>query len=184
MTEEQTIQIFDPVYWLSKPPEVRKLEINTTPDNDVRKARAIELALRGFQIDVPIMVWGWDPWKVMHLRQEFGYTWVPNALQAPVGAAPGLTGPGITPYDPNNPPGGAIRVSTSIADYPPFDPPVAAPSMPQAFVPVGTQSLGNLYYSTKGDTHLDGEKYSDTRGTFIKHIYVTPFGLQPIWILQ
>src|SRR5258708_1898296 len=132
---------FDKIYWLSQPPEVRALEINTTPDQDIRMGRGIELAIKGFKIDVPIMLWGWDPYKVMKLRMDYGYTWVPNALQPRVGAAPGLTGPGIIPYDPNNPPGGAIKVSVNLADYPPFDPPIPPPPSPAQEGPVGVQSV-------------------------------------------
>jgi hypothetical protein len=148
-------------------------------------SRGIELAIKGFKIDVPIMLWGWDPYKVMKLRIDYGYTWVPNALQPPVGAAPGLTGPGIIPYDPNNPPGGAIKVSLDLKDYPPFDPP--APATPPPGVsfapldPVGVQSVGRLYYSVPGDQYVDGEKFIDPRGTFLKHVTIMPFGRSPYW---
>ena len=64
---------FDKIYWLSQPPEVRALQINTTPDQDIRMGRGIELAIKGFKIDVPIMLWGWDPYKVMKLRMEFEF---------------------------------------------------------------------------------------------------------------
>jgi hypothetical protein len=56
------------------------------------------------------MVWGWDPGKTMAMRQDMGYTWVPSALQPSVTATPGLTAPGMTPYDPKNPPAGSIAV--------------------------------------------------------------------------
>jgi hypothetical protein len=56
------------------------------------------------------MVWGWDAGKTTQLRQGFGYTWVPSAMQQPVAAAPGIVGAGITPYDPNHPPPGSISV--------------------------------------------------------------------------
>jgi hypothetical protein len=56
------------------------------------------------------MVWGWDAGKVTAARESYGYTWVPSALQQPVAAAPGITGGGITPYDPKNPPSGSIQV--------------------------------------------------------------------------
>jgi hypothetical protein len=172
---------FDKVYWLSQPPEVRALEVNTTPDQDIRMNRGVELAVKGFKIDVPIMLWGWDPYKVMKLRMDFGYTWVPNALQPRVGAAPGLTGPGIIPYDPFNPPGGSIKVSLNLADYPPVDPPIPLPPSPALDGPVGVQSVGNLYYSVPGETFMDGQKFSDPRGTFLKHVTITPFGRSPYW---
>lgn len=172
---------FDKAYWLSQPPEVRVLDqLAPKPlEADERLTRGTALAKQGFKIDVPIMIWGWDPYKVMKLRLEYGYTWVPNALQPPVGAAPGLRGPGITAYDPNNPPGGAIKVSVNIADYPPFDPPPPAVPTPD---PVGPQSVGNVYYSLPSDVGFpDGYKYTDTRGTFIKHVLVSPFGQSHFW---
>jgi len=174
---------FDKIYWLSQPPEVRALEVNTTPDQDIRMGRGIELAIKGFKIDVPIMLWGWDPYKVMKLRMDYGYTWVPSALQPPVSAAPGLTGPGITPYDPANPPGGSIKVSIDPKDYPPFDPPVTVerPTVAVGPGPVGMNSVGNLFYSVPGETFLDGQKFSDSRGTFLKHVTITPFGRSPYW---
>ena len=76
-----------------------------------RQALGEQLANEGYSIDVPIMVWGWDAGKVTAARESYGYTWVPSALQQPLSAAPGVTGPGITPYDPNNPPSGSIQVS-------------------------------------------------------------------------
>ncbi len=175
---------FNKVYWLSQPPEVRALEVNTTPDQDIRMSRGVELAIKGFKIDVPIMLWGWDPYKVMRLRMDFGYTWVPNALQPPLGAAPGLTGPGITPYDPAHPPGGAIKVSIDPKDYPPFDPPAPAVKPPGVQFsegsPVGVQSVGNLYYSVPGETFLDGQKFSGLAWNFSKahhHHAVRPVAL-------
>jgi hypothetical protein len=75
-----------------------------------RAMLAGQLAAEGYSIDTPVMVWGWDPGKTTQLRESFGYTWVPSAMQASVTAAPGITGAGITPYDPNNPPPGSISV--------------------------------------------------------------------------
>ena len=98
----------DDAYWSKQPAAVQQLrEIDNM---DQRHGMAAQLAAAGYQIDVPIMVWGWDAGKTMALRSDMGYTWVPSALQKPVSAAPGLTGPGITPYDPKNPPPGSIHV--------------------------------------------------------------------------
>lgn len=99
---------FDDAYWAQQPPAVQQLRNISDPDQ--RTALATQLASEGYSIDVPIMDWGWDPAKVTQLRQSFGYTWVPSAEQANVTAAPGITGPGIIPYDPNNPPAGSIAV--------------------------------------------------------------------------
>jgi len=98
----------DDAYWAKQPAAVQQLrEID---DSEQRLVVGTQLARQGYNIDVPIMIWGWDAGKVTAMRQSLGYTWVPSALQQPVGAAPGLTGPGITPYDPLHPPPGSILV--------------------------------------------------------------------------
>ena len=98
----------DDAYWARQPPAVQQLREITDPDQ--RAALGAQLAGEGYSIDVPIMVWGWDAGKVTQLRQDFGYTWVPSAQQMPLSAAPGITGPGLTPYDPSRPPAGSIQV--------------------------------------------------------------------------
>ena len=98
----------DDLYWSKQPPVVQQLrEID---DVGQREALGSKLASQGYQIDVPVMVWGWDAGKTTELRKAFGYTWVPSAMQQPIAAAPGLTGAGMTPYDPANPPAGSIPV--------------------------------------------------------------------------
>ncbi len=175
---DSTQQQFDQAYWGSQPPEVQALPGITNQDQ--RAARAAELATKGFTIDVPIMVWVWDAYLVMSMRQQFGYTWVPSALQAPVSIAPGISQAGVIPYDPLHPPAGSIKVSTNIADYPPFMPP-PVPQTPVGEDPVGLQSIGNLYLSIPGETYPDGAKFTDDRGTFLKHMVVTPFGRSSYW---
>jgi hypothetical protein len=82
-------------------------------DQDDRAALANKLMIAGYAIDVPIMIWGWDPAKVTNLRQAFGYTWVPSAGQLPIEEAPGLGVMGsLHQYDPNKPPEGSIKVPT------------------------------------------------------------------------
>lgn len=165
---------FDKAYWASQPPEVQPLQ--GKPD----AVRAMDLAQKGFTIDVPIMVWNWDAWKVMRLREQYGYTWVPSALQPPIQEAPGIHLPGLTPYDPSNPPAGSIRVSTSIADYPPY---VSSGSggTPPAPTPanyVGSLNFGDIYFALPGDPTPDGVTVTAPNGIFRKHRTVTqtPFG--------
>ncbi len=98
---------FDAAYWASQPPAVQALQ--NIDDPTQRAVAASQLAASGYQIDTPIMVWGWDPSKVTTLRENMGYTWVPSAFQSPVPAAPGLSN-GTASYDPNNPPSGSIAV--------------------------------------------------------------------------
>ena len=100
-------------YWASQPPAVQRLR-------DVRMEGerwdvAHELADQGFLIDVPIMVWGWDPLATMIVRQNSGYTWIPSAKMDPVKVAPGINFPGLPTYDPKNPPEGSIPVTTDWA---------------------------------------------------------------------
>jgi hypothetical protein len=171
---------FDKAYWAAQPPEPRGLA--AIDDFDQRTQRAADLAAKGFTVDVPIMVWAWDPYLVMKYRQDYGYTWVPSALQPNVSVAPGVTQPGAASYDPTHPPPGSIRVSTNIADYPPFDPPAPAPQPPPPNGdPVGIQSLGTLYLSVPGEAYPDGAKFADARGTFLKHVTFTPFGRTNYW---
>jgi hypothetical protein len=101
-------------YWASQPPAVQVLQ--NTPD-DQKQEVAQQLANQGYSIDVPIMVWGWDPLATMIERQTAGYTWVPSAMQSSIQEAPGVGGvSGATPYDPTSPPAGSIPVSTAFAE--------------------------------------------------------------------
>src|SRR5579872_7409002 len=129
---------FDKAYWASEPPELQALP--AIDDMSQRTLRAAALAAKGFIVDVPIMLWGWDPYLVMTMRANFGYTWVPSALQPNIAAAPGVTQPGTAAYDRMHPPAGSIKVSTNIADYPPFQTPAASPQLAADGDPVGVQS--------------------------------------------
>ena len=100
-------------YWAEQPPAVQALR--DMPDNQKFEA-ARNLAAEGYTIDVPIMVWGWDPLVTMTLRQNDGYTWVPSALQPNIPIGPGITNVWNLPsYDANHPPPGSIKVSTDFA---------------------------------------------------------------------
>ena len=99
---------FDDQYWSKQPAAVQQLR--NIPDQNERTQLGEQLAGEGYSIDVPVMVWGWDPSVTTQLRQSYGYTWVPSGLQPPIESAPGITVPGLTPYDPNDPPAGSIAV--------------------------------------------------------------------------
>jgi hypothetical protein len=175
---DNTQSNFDQAYWASQPPEVRALAAINDPGQ--RTAQGAQLATNGFTIDVPIMVWGWDPYLLMQLRQQFGYTWVPSALQPNVTIAPSLSQPGVVPYDPLHPPPGSILVSTNIADFPPFQPPTPAP-VPLITDLVGPQAVGTMYLTVTGDLSPDGTQWTDVRGRFVKHVFLTPFGREAYW---
>lgn len=100
-------------YWSRQPEEVRRLREIT--DLGERETLAAQLAQKGHAIDVPIMVWGSDPLRIMLLRRLYGYTWVPSALQPPVAVAPGIEFPGLPAYDATRPPEGSIPVDLSFA---------------------------------------------------------------------
>jgi len=170
---------FDAAYILSLPPQIQSLMAMI--DETARLAQAQVLAAQGFIIDVPIQVWGWDPWKIMTYRSNFGFTWVPSALQQNVSVAPGVSQPGAAPYNPLAPPFGSIKVSLNIADYPPFTP--VPPAVPKTTDLVGPQSLGNMYLTVVGDHSPDGTPFTDSRGSFVKHVIPTPFGLNSWWEL-
>jgi hypothetical protein len=102
----------DQAYWAEQPAAVQALQ--TMPDNQ-KLAAAQVLAEQGYSIDVPIMVWGWDPLATMTVRQNDGLTWVPSALQPNIPVAPGDTFPGLATYDANTPPPGSIKVTTDFA---------------------------------------------------------------------
>jgi hypothetical protein len=99
---------FDQSYWASQPAAVQQLQDIQNPQQRTQVAE--QLAGQGYSIDVPIMVWGWDPGTTMAARQSMGYTWVPSAAQQPVEAAPGVTFPGTSAYNPATPPAGSIAV--------------------------------------------------------------------------
>jgi hypothetical protein len=107
LAEQDPILSFDDAYWAKQPEPVQALR--NIEDSAQRSVLAAQLGAAGYKIDVPIMVWGWDPAKVTSLRQGLGYAWVPSAFQNPVAAAPGIDDHS-TPYDPNNPPDGSIAV--------------------------------------------------------------------------
>jgi len=164
-------------YWLAQPPEVRVLQ--SEPDASARNKIAEGLAKAGYKIDVPVMVYQWDAYKVMKMRKDYGYTWVPSALMPNISIAPGLISQGGTPYDPNSPPSGSIKVSTDAKDYPAYDKPVVAPEAPVS--PVGPLSIGNLYLTTVGDTLPNGTVVTESRGKFVKRIQAGPFGAWAYW---
>jgi hypothetical protein len=64
----------------------------TVADSIQREKQATDLATEGFQIDVAIDVWGWDPYATMLIRVDNGY----------VNGLPALGDPPLTAF-PNAP---------------------------------------------------------------------------------
>ena len=120
----------------------------------------------------------------MNYRVSFGFTWVPSALQPQVTIAPGVAPlAGLIAYDPSHPPAGSIKVSTNPADYPPYVTPVPAHAAdPASSDPVGL-AIGRqpVSFHPWATTYPDGAQYTDARGTFVKHVIITPFGRTNYW---
>ena len=166
--------VFDAAYVASKDPRVQALFAGTMGlpsapgsaptgpqalDPTVRANNAYNLALLGLLIDAPIDAFGGDPYTLMLERTQYGYTWVPLALVAPITLAPGLSFPGVPTYDPSPPfPPGSIKVSLDLKDYPPF--PVVV--KPPALVPFVGSYMGNGFYGASEQaqtTFTQGEQY-------------------------
>jgi hypothetical protein len=182
---------FDQAYLAAQPPEVQALmnmPAGSSDEVQARVTRGAALAAKGYTIDAPVMIYSWDPYLAMTERQNIGLTWVPSALQAGLGSPGGIAEPGLGPqpgqtaYDPNSAPPGSIKVSTNLADYPAFDPPAPPPAAAVNSDPVGPQSVGNLYLCTPaGFSYADGATFTEARGTFLKHVSITPFGRTNYW---
>jgi hypothetical protein len=99
-------QAFDDAYWAAQPAAVQALRDASADD---RVQMATQLAQEGYSIDVPIMVWGWDPYTTTNTRVADGYTWVPSAMQSSVSSAPGVSFDGAS-YNASDPPAGSIAV--------------------------------------------------------------------------
>jgi len=174
--------VFDEAYRASLAPQVAALL--DMQDSVLRMATAQNLASQGFLIDVPIQVWGWNPYVTMALRQIDGFTWVPSALQPSVGYSIGSNdNPPFVPYDPSKPPQGSIKVSVNPVDFPPFLP-VPAASTPKATNVVGDLAFGNTYKAGPGVVIsgnsvnvFDGEPFTTPVGTFTAKVSKSPFGI-------
>jgi hypothetical protein len=163
------------IYWAHQPPAVRALR-NLDPQQVGIQAK--QLADNNYVIDVPIMVYQWDPVTVMGLRKVWGYSWVPSGNQANVPVVPGLVVPGLPSYDPTKPPAGSIKVSIDAVDYPSFDPPPPPPPPPSTalvgpriwanvytFGPGAKDSRGNLLVNDGQQVTQDGITYVAQRST-------------------
>lgn len=180
LIEDQTT--FDKTYDAAQRPSVQAL-LRLAPASVQRSAEAFQLAKSGTVIDYAIDVNGMDPFKVMTARKSAGLTWVPSALQQPLGQVPGIAFPGIAPepgqtvYDPSSPPAGSIKVSLDSDDYPPYG--GDAPTTPPAVItsPVGINEGGGIYSATTlartmfdAGELVDGQPtFGDPRGTFVFH---------------
>jgi len=65
-------------YWNQQPQAVKALQ-HMQPAQ--RAAQAESLQAEGYNIDVPIMEWGWDPVQTNFLRRADGLSYDANLLQ-------------------------------------------------------------------------------------------------------
>jgi len=174
-------QIFLKAYIASKPPAIRALW--DAVDDAARQTLAGQLRSQGYILDLQIDAWGWDPWTIMIVRLADGITWVYPMGQGPFTPVAGAqSGP---------PPPGTIKVSTDLAEYPPFDkaPSVAVPIIFQPTNPIGRlelaygqpQGIGDIYATVLGDATRLGGIYSDARGTFVKEALAEMIGVVVVW---
>ena len=126
-------------------------------DPVARLAAATALALQaGLVVDPQIDAQGGDAFLIMNERAAYGYTAVPSIGQkVPFMTPPGISVPGVPPYDPT---GMNIKVSTNIADYPPFSGPVAP-----VVNYVGAYAGNGLYNAINGAelVFTAGQKHSE-----------------------
>jgi hypothetical protein len=103
----QTAASIDAAFKAAQPEPVQKFMANPART----QAQALALGKLGYRIDTVTMYWGWDYTAQTQQRIADGYTWVPSVVGPPVVLEPGLSMPGLTPYDPNVVPAGAIVVT-------------------------------------------------------------------------
>lgn len=143
---------FVKAYWLAQPPAVRVLQ-HMPSDIGARDAKALELAQQGYNVDVPIMVYDWNPYWVMQVRENEGLTDVRDGTGSR-----------------------ALKVSSNIADFPPFDPPPPPPPHSDQKL-VGANAFGNVYYSTEaGKGILDGVQVTQDGVNYVKSVTIGLMG--------
>ena len=77
----------------------------------------------------------------------------------------------------------AVNFIIPIAPLPPA-PEIVAPVVPTSGSPIGAADGGGIFMSSSNDSATrfpDGSIYQDSTGTYVKHIYITPFGTTVFW---
>lgn len=158
-TPEQDLMLgFVKAYWAAQPPAVRAFQHmpNSNPDGTVSSLRgelAVALTQQGYDVDLPIMVWDWNPYWIMQIRENEGVT---------------------NPMYLNGKP---IHVSSSQANYPPFDPPAAPEPAPDTRVVGRYTGFLNWYFSTEAGKDVpNGRSVSQDGAAFVKEITQTLTG--------
>lgn len=176
------VTLTDSIYWDAQPQEL--VALAQIPDIAGRESQAQVLAAKGFSVDRQIMIWGWDPVRVMASRLGLGYLWVPAVGQANL--INPLHLPGFdSNYDPNRPWPGSIKVSVSASDYP-SKAVLADPTLPKFVGPY----IGNGMYAATASVQRDGKYLFSDGGTVIEggksyafHLAFGPFG-PSVWFIE
>lgn len=157
------------IYWASLPPvfqPIRSMPQDSGP-NGPRWNAASALAGEGYTVIGAIVGWGWSALFYMQDCQI-------NNLSAARAIG-----------------GQMVKVSTDAADYPPFIPPPPPPPPVADHVgslnyidPIGASYLTPpripntaIYNVLAGDTTPNDAYVTDSRGTFLKRVIPTPFGI-------
>ena len=184
-----TAQTFDAAYVASKDQRIQALFACTLGlpcgptqlalDPMTRFNRAGQLA-QVLVVDEQIDSLGGDPYLIMLERQQYGYTAVGAIGQfVPFSTPPGVSAPGIPAYDPT---GLAIKVSTSLADYPPFPVPVLQATAAAPYV--GSYAGNGFYFASQAaqSTFANGQQYSQAGVTYVFVVgNMGPFGKTYFW---
>ena len=165
--------------------EVMNMPMSNSQEITARQNAFVALAQNGYIIDNDIMVWGWDPFTTMSLRVQYGYTWVPSLLQSNIQEAPGISSPGLIPYNSANPPAGSIIISNFWPTPPPPIQPAQPPAAPTT-LSLGISMAPNFpgYYQMVNDSSSIpvGTDIVLNGHTYVKQVLsVTPFGTLYGW---
>lgn len=160
------------IYWNSRNPRIRQLRTMTSykerGDYGRQLAEEGEIIDRACDIDQAML-----PNDVMLVRQNNGFTWVPNAGQPNLPTMPNCPVPGLPPYNEMKPWPDSIKVSIYAVDYPP------QPDVPPA--PIPQTKLGPPYPMPDGSmawlpgpglnqaTASDGETFVEGGVKYLVH---------------
>ena len=178
---------FNTAYYTSKPPAFQPLyggrpgcPVTSGLTQDQAWALVGQLIAQGWTIDEEIDAEGMDPYTTMFMRELYGNTWEPAGLGAVQVTDISQPGAVVTPGMYNGPvPAGQIKVSTMIADYPPYPVPTTPvpPPTPQASNPIGIRIIpqvpaqpnfvGDIFRcAVASDGYAIGDSWTGTSGAF------------------
>ena len=167
------------------PAEVLNLR-NLKGDLLDRVAAAVDLAIKGFAIDIVQDAWLANPYRLLQQRRQAGYTWTPSLLKNAVPfIIPGIAEPNMVSYDADHPPLGAILVAPpghAVGDPGVLIPPVPEPVHPPVS-PIGVPAGGSRYMVNPlaGDETPDGGMYVELGITYRKVIVPAFAGINAKW---